>query len=217
MPKPIQVGPGILALVALLGRNLAGAVSPTARPLSPTTAPTIATAVDTPPMPTPLSATTTPVPHADWPVYRNNSFGFELRYPLGGMVVVDEEQTARIDLPYAPDTNLREKYLQIDANHGTAACASPLGAGWEPGSLPTEARDLAGLPFTVQTGAEGAAGNFYEWTGYTTMRGDVCVSLSYVLHSTNAMNYTPPLVEFDAATERAVFDEITGTFSWTAP
>jgi hypothetical protein len=217
MPKTIQVGIGLLALAALLGCDLVSAASPAASLASPTAAPTIAPATDTPLQPTSLPEPTTPVPHADWLVYRNDGFGFELRYPPEGMVVVDEEQTARIDLPYASGTNLREKYLQVDASRGTSACADPLAAGWEPGSLPTETRDLGGLSFTVQTGTEGAAGNFYEWTGYTTARGDVCVSLSYVLHSTNAMNYTPPLAEFDAAAERAVFEEITRTFSWTAP
>jgi hypothetical protein len=217
MLKPVHVGLGFLALVVLLGCRLAGAVSPTLSLVPPTTAPTIAPATDTPLPPTSLPEPTTPVPHADWLVYRNDSFGFELRYPPEGTVVADGEHTARIDLPYAPGTNLREKYLQVDASRGTSACTNPLAAGWEPGSLPTETRDLGGLPFTVQTGTEGAAGNFYEWTGYTTARGDVCVSLSYVLHSTNAMNYTPPLTEFDAAAEGAVFEEITRTFSWTAP
>lgn len=217
LPGLVRVTLGIAALAALLSCNLARLAAPAPGPVTATTAATAAPDVAT--VPAPKSApepTVTPSP-ADWPVYRNDSLGFQLRYPTEGVLAIDEEATARIELPFTPGTNLSEKYLQIDASRGAAACASPLAAGWAPGSLATVSREIAGLTFTVQSGSEGAAGNFYGWIAYATARGDVCVSLSYVLHSTNAMSYTPPLAEFDAEAEQAVFDEITTTFTWTTP
>ena len=159
----------------------------------------------------------TPPPQADWPVYQNNVHGFGLRYPPDGAIASEAAETTRVDLPFAPGTNLKEKYLQIDARSSAGPCVSPLASGWDPEALPTETRVIGGSNFSVQSGGEGAAGSFYMWTAYAVTQGDVCVTLSFVLHSTNAMNYTPPLAEFDEPTEGAVFDEVVSTFVWLGP
>jgi hypothetical protein len=65
------------------------------------------------------------------------------------------------------------------------------------------------------SGSDAGAGNYYDFTAYTTTQGDTCVSLSFVLHSTAAQNYTPPLPEFDRNAESAVFEQIVATFQWT--
>lgn len=161
------------------------------------------------PSPTPL--------HGDWPLYTNAGCGFSVRYPPGSVVTLEADGTAPIDLPRAPGTNLQEKYLEDACSTPPAACASPLAEGYAPGSLTTEAKIVNGVPFTVQSAAEGAAGNFYAWEAYSTQQGAACATLTFVLHSTAAMNYDPPLIEFDSVAERAVFVEIASAVNWLGP
>lgn len=42
-------------------------------------------------------------------------------------------------------------------------------------------------------------------------------TLTFVLHSTAAMNYDPSLLKFDSVAERAVSSEIAFTFTWSGP
>jgi heat shock protein HslJ len=152
---------------------------------------------------------------ASWPVYRNETFGFEISYPEGGAAPPTGDDTSmRIDLPFTAGTNLQEKYLQIDASSGAAECASPLTEGYAPGQLTPETVTIGGLDWTKVSGSDAGAGNYYDFTAYTTTQGDTCVSLSFVLHSTAAQNYTPPLPEFNRDAETAIFEQIVGTFQW---
>jgi hypothetical protein len=114
-------------------------------------------------------------------------------------------------------TNLEEKYLEVICRRGVVPCVSPLAEGYAPGSLSTETTEISGTEFGIQGAGEGAAGSFYNWVGYSTARDDLCVSLTFVLHSVNPMNYTPPLPEFDSALEVAVFEEIVSTLVWMSP
>jgi heat shock protein HslJ len=150
-----------------------------------------------------------------WPVYRNETFGFEIGYPEGGANPPTGNDTSmRIDLPFTAGTNLQEKYLQIDASSGATECASPLTAGYAPGALTPESVTIGGLDWTKVSGSDAGAGNYYDFTAYTTTQGDTCVSLSFMLHSTAAQNYTPPLQEFDRDAESAIFEQIVATFHW---
>jgi heat shock protein HslJ len=150
-----------------------------------------------------------------WPVYQNATFGFEIGYPEGGAnPPTGNDNSMRIDLPFVAGTNLQEKYLQIDASSGATECASPLTAGYAPGQLSPETVTIGGLDWTKVSGSDAGAGNYYDFTAYTTTQGDTCVSLSFMLHSTAAQNYTPPLPEFDRNAESAVFEQIVATFKW---
>jgi hypothetical protein len=57
----------------------------------------------------------------------------------------------------------------------------------------------------MESGGDVAAGNFYEWTAYSTIKGDACISLTFVLHSHPAQVYRPPLPAFDEEAESAVY------------
>lgn len=167
--------------------------------------------------------TDTPLPpsptalHGDWPLYTNAACGFSLRYPPGSVVTLKLDGNARIYLPYASGTNLQEKYLEDICSTPPAACASPLAEGYAPGYLASENKVLNGILFTMQSAAEGAAGNLYAWEAYSTQQGALCATLTFVLHSTAAANYDPPLLEFDSIAERAIFAEIASTFAWAGP
>lgn len=150
-----------------------------------------------------------------WLTYQDDLYGFAVGYPEGSsQVTPDGESPARINLPFAPNFNLLEKYLQIDARSGVASCTSPLTEGAAPGTIVPEAVTFGGLEWVKESGANAGAGNLYEFAAYSTTQGDVCVTLSFVLHSTNPDNYTPPLEEFDRETESAVFEAIVQSFHW---
>ncbi len=104
--------------------------------------------------------------------------------------------------------------MDVDGSNVPPACQSPQAAGYDPSAIDSAPRTIAGLDFLVQKADEGAAGNLYQWTGYSTQRADVCASLTGVLHSTNPAMYSTPPPEFDQAAESAVFDQIAATFRW---
>jgi hypothetical protein len=107
--------------------------------------------------------------------------------------------------------------MQVACRRDIPACASPLSEGYGTGSLPAERREFNGTEFTLQTAGEGAAGSFYLWTDYSTLYGDQCLSLTFVLRSVNPLNYDPPLPEYDSDSEISSFADIMGTFEWLSP
>jgi len=86
--------------------------------------------------------------------------------------------------------------------------------GYDISALNTSTVTVDGASFLRQEGADAGAGNFYEWVAYSTSTDCGCVSLSFVLHSLNAMNFPTPPPLFDPVAESAVFDEILSTFVW---
>jgi hypothetical protein len=146
--------------------------------------------------------------------YITPSLGFVFCYPLESIISTGDTNELRIDLPFQAGTNLREKYLQINYPGASMECASPLAAGYQPGSLNEEARSINGVDFTVQSAAEGAAGSVYEWESYATTQDEACLVLTFVFVSTNPGNVSPPLAEYDPQTERAVIADLLSTFSW---
>ena len=165
----------------------------------------------------PLPSPTLPSLDLDWLPYQNDDCSFQLSIPPGSAVSVADASTDRIDLPFPSGTNLREKYLQVACRGPIPVCESPLSEGYAPGSLPTEHREFNGTEFTLQTAGDGAAGSLYLWTDYSTRYGDLCLSLSFVLHSVNVLNYDPPLHEYDNEGETSSFADIMGTFEWLSP
>jgi hypothetical protein len=161
----------------------------------------------------PTLAPTISIP-AGWQTYTDQHFGFSFCYPPQAQVIDQQEAYARIiDLPFIPDTNLLEKYAEVNAVKNGFPCPSPYVDSLS-GSTPSQQVTINGLSYTEQSGAGAGAGNIYEWTAYSTQRGDVCVSLTLVLHSANPMNYATPPPVFDAAAESQVFQDILGTFTW---
>jgi hypothetical protein len=106
--------------------------------------------------------------------------------------------------------------MDVDGSSGPALCQSPQAAGYDSSAIESAPRTIAGLDFLVQKASDGAAGNLYEWIGFSTQRADVCASLTGVLHSTNPAMYATPPVLFNKAAETAVFDQIAATFRWLA-
>ena len=151
----------------------------------------------------------------DWLTYTNSYYGFQFRYPprLEDLPSQDNNY-ARIDLPFVQGTNLGEKYLQVDVVENANPCRSPVAASSFVQS--SETVMLNGITFLKETGQEPAAGNLYQFVAYSTARDNACVSLSFVLHSVNPGNLATPIPVFDYAAESAIFEQIIGTYTWLA-
>jgi len=204
-------GLAVFALLAslLLACSLTAGSSPTA------------TAAPAPPVdPTPGLATPAvqlpPGGPAAWLTYINNAYGFLLQYPAGGAGLISgaTDTMARIQLPINQGTNLAEKYVDVAVQLGPAICQSPEAAGFAPGSLSPTNQSLAGLNWVQESFSQGAAGSEYQSSAYSTTSGNVCVSLTFVLHSHNPGAFSTPPPVFDQAQESAVFSQIVATFRW---
>ncbi len=217
----------LIGMTALACRAAIGVIpTPTPTPLPPTNTPestptpaltSSPTSSPTIPPPTPSQTAEAASPIDLWYAYRNYNFGFELRYPPGSNFTVNLPNTARLDLPFELGTNLVEKYLEINAQEYFGRCLSPLMESLPPEALNLETLVIEPLTFEVMSFSEGAAGSRYDWTAYAVHDEDTCVTLDFVLHSSNPDNFPTPPPSFDAELESRVFNQIVQTFVWLAP
>jgi len=233
--RALWVGPQIV-------RNGAGSVSSTFTPTSiptntpintivPTNTP-INTAVSTTPVPATSTftppATSTPTPtvptaaptatntqQANTQLYNNQTYGFEFSYPIQGQISNQMPTGAHITLPFASGTNLVEKYLDVNvATNVTTTCVSPITQGYSPGSLQPQQLAVNGINFIKESGELGAAGSFFDWVAYSTLKGTNCISLTFTLHSTDPGVYLTPPPTFNMQAESAVFTSIVSSFAF---
>ncbi len=162
--------------------------------------------------PTP-TATQTPVSPTDsWPLYTNPTHGLQFRYPPQSERSLESANSVFLKLPITPGTNLVEKYLWLNVDPLENPCHTPGVAGTPPSSSETVA--INGISFLKETGGDAGMGHLHEWVAYSTLKNGTCISMDFVLHSTNPdMSATPPPL-FDKAAESAVFAQVMSTFSW---
>jgi hypothetical protein len=171
---------------------------------------------------TAVPASSTPVPPSPTPgtpvstdlTYQNTKYNFQFKYPTGSTIVDQTDNSTRIDLPYTHGTLLASKYVNVTVVEGVTPCKNTVSGGGTPTSSGNVT--INGITFLKETGGEGAAGNVYEWESYSAIRPNTnaCVSVAFVLHSTNADAYPTPPPPFDKAAESAVFQTILSTFAW---
>ena len=174
---------------------------------SPSATPTLTATATT------ATATATSSPSSNLDKFQNTKYGFEFKYPANSPISDQTDNGARITLPIlTAGTNLSEKYLNVSVVEGADPCKAP-----DPGGpiAATETVTINSIQFLKETGNGAAAGNRYDFVAYSSMSNNACVSLTFVLHSTNIGNYTTPPPEFDATAESAVFDQIINTYDWT--
>jgi hypothetical protein len=219
-PGPSETaGPSPTPIVVVV--TATGSAQPTETPESPTAIPVTPTATVETPAASPTagsvcgveSAPGLPgVDYSTWLIYCNQDVHFGFKYPPGGGNITATDTGVRIPLPFTPGTNLAEKYIEVAVLRDVSNCSSPLAEG--NGNVKESQVTINGLVFKKQTGGDAGAGNIYEWEAYSTLRGDTCVSVGFVLHSTNPQNYPTPPAEFDRAAETAVYQAIMATVSW---
>jgi hypothetical protein len=157
-------------------------------------------------------ATATPISTDGWEKLQNTKYGFSVDYPKDATLVTASDTSARITLPHNTGTNLSEKYILVSVVENADTCKSP-----DIDGDPTASEDVTihGIDFLKETGSSVGAGNMYDYVAYSTLSNDNCVSLTFVLHSTNPDNSATPLPDFDKADESKIFDWIIQTFDWT--
>ena len=119
------------------------------------------------------------------------------------------ENSGRADLQFAPNTNLREKYLAITVTENAASCKYASGSAVSSSNV-----TINGVQFLKESGSEGAAGSFFDWVSYSTVSNNACVNLAFVLKSVNPGNLPTPPPVFDKNVESAIFDLIINTFGF---
>ncbi len=184
------------------------------RESNPLPTPTVTPTPTLTPTATPTASPTSP-PMSDWLTYTNTKYGFQFKYPPDAPLATAQDNYVHISLPFTLGTNLGEKSLDVNVLENADPCNSPLVQG-----LPYSTSELVtlnGIPFLKQTGTDRGAGQIYDWTVYSTFRGNVCVTFAFILHSGNPNNYDPPIPQFDRTAESAVFEQIVSTFTWLAP
>jgi hypothetical protein len=148
--------------------------------------------------------------------YSNPRYGFQFNYPAAGVITTSQDSFAQLNLPFTAGTNLVEKYLQVTVFENVSQCGIPLANG-NPMVTSEIVTGMNGIQFLKQSGQEGAAGNIYEWIAYSATKGTACISLSFVMHSTNPSNYPVPPPVYNRDLESAVLLDMISTFQWTIP
>ncbi len=164
---------------------------------------------------TPTATPVTGTPQANTLTYVNQTYHFQFNYPSQGQISNQTATSVHITLPFAPGTNLVEKYLDVSVAGNSTTCSSPLTQGYTPGSFQSQQVSINGVNFVKESGENSGAGNVYDWVAYSTLKGTNCISLGFTLHSTNPSNYTTSLPTFNMATESSVFSNIVSSFAFT--
>lgn len=183
-------------------------------PSNVTTTPTTPTATSNPgvtntPAPT-VTPTATGTATSNWNTYQDVKYNFSFKFPPGSSVASQSDNAGRVFLPFTAGTNLVEKYIDVSVVEGASTCKSPHSQGGATSANVT----INGTSFLQETGSDGAAGNFYDWVGYSTVSGNACISLTFVLHSIDPGVYPTMPPTYDKAAESAVFSTIMSTFGW---
>jgi len=157
---------------------------------------------------TPVTPTATSQPSAS--TYQNIKYAFKFTLPSGGTIASQSDTYGRVNMTIASGTLLLEKYLEVTVKEGLTPCKVQNMES----VTSSENVTINSIAFLKETGVGAAAGNVYDWTGYSTTKNNACISMVFVLHSANPGVYTTPPPNFDKAAESAVFTTIMSSFNW---
>lgn len=161
--------------------------------------------------PSPTS-TSTSTSISGWSTYQDNKYLFSFQFPPGSTLSSSPNNSPRIYLPIVTlGTNLGEKYVDVSVVEGASTCQSPEASQ----SIVSSSQNVTinGIQFLKQTGTGAATSNRWDWTGYSTVKGNACISLTFTLHSVVQGVVVPTPPAYDPATESAVFSTIMTTYA----
>jgi len=147
----------------------------------------------------------------EWKVYQDKENGFEIKYPKNSRVIEGVEGVY-IYLPFSQGTTLVEKYLKITVKKtAPEKCSNPAQTIIER----TEIVYINGIEFKKEIGKEHAAGHIYQSVSYSTIKGNKCVGLIFMLHSSNPEVFDIPPPLYDEQKESEIFEKILSTFRFS--
>jgi hypothetical protein len=216
-PTTPTTGTTVVPTTAVPGTATATSTGPAVTPSATSTPTNTTVAPSATPTPTSTTVPSSPTPTATPTtgsttglLYQNAKYNFKFSLPSGANIVSQSDTSGRVTLPLVSSgTNLLSKYVEIHVREGAVPCVSPAVENPEGSQQVT----INNIPFTKQTGQGAAVGNRYDWTAYSTVYNNACISLAFILHSTNPGNYATPPPVFDKAAESAVIDATMATYS----
>jgi hypothetical protein len=189
---------------------------PTSIPPTPTQVPSTATATPTlaGTAPTGPSAIPTQDEIAGWSSYHDDAGKFSLLYPSDWRRWDSSGYPVIFSVEVPPGTTLGEKQMRINVIQGVAECSNANAGGPVDTSPPENITTPGGITFLKESGADAGAGNVYQLTSYSVLHGTTCVTITFVLHSSNPQMYDTPPPDYDAVAESRVFDKILNTLQF---
>ncbi len=194
------------------GGSTPPSATPTLVPGIPSDTPTTVPPTAVPPTATPtlVPATPTATPYASgWKLFQNTQYGFAFQVPPDATIASQTASSGHVDLPIlVSGTNLHDKYLDVAVREGLSSCKSPYTNPMASAQNVT----INGIQFLKEASSEGALSNYYDWTAYSTVKGNACISMTFILHSVNPGVYETPPPVFDPVAESAIFSTIMSTY-----
>jgi hypothetical protein len=153
------------------------------------------------------------LPNVDFRVYEDAKIGFSVQYPPTWQESDQGGYPVLLTLQAAPGTTLISKSFEIMVTENATTCKE---MRYDSGSGTTSPENvtLNGIDFLKETGSGIGAGNIYDWTSYSTMKGSSCITLTLMLHSANSGVYSTEPAPFDRAEELKGFDPILNSFQF---
>jgi len=157
----------------------------------------------------------TPVPTPpytyNWLTYTNAANGFQFKYPPDAALSDSIDTGAHFDFSIIPGTNLSHKYMDVTVRQNDGRCESPIVTSMGGTSQHVV---IGGVDWKRGVGEEGGMNQLHKWIDYSTAHNNICLSLTFILHSVSLGAYATPPAAYDEAVETYFINELMKTFLW---